>query len=202
MASESIADEVEGRMGYWLKAHSGSRNNCEIFSFTISFWFGNPSLSKDIKPADYLITHSFGRIVFYGLREDGFKKNVTLHYHEAIFFVKFPLILIMKISLVIYQTISSNLQVPNHKNLFTSKQTSAAHFLSHEIKPFPHAFNSIAGSCFQLSLFLDHAFDEKVVVYTFRSLNTIFQTFYTGSGASFDFYQSSRLRTFCQKYIS
>lgn len=99
------------------------------------------------------------------------KKNVTLYYHEAIFFVKFPLILRMKISLVIYQTISSNLQVPYHKNLFTSKQTSAAHFLSHEIKPSPHAFNSIAGSCFQLSLFLDHAFDEKVVVYTFRSLN-------------------------------
>lgn len=47
------------------------------------------------------------------------KKNVTLYYHEAIFFVKFPLILRMKISLVIYQTISSNLQVPNHKNLFT-----------------------------------------------------------------------------------
>ena len=121
---------------------------------------------------------------------------MTLYYHEAIFFVKFPLILRMKISLVIYQTISSNLQVPYNKNLFTSKQPSAAHFLSHEIKPFPHAFNSIAGSCFQLSLFLDHAFDEKVVVYTFRSLNTIFQTFYTGSGASFDFYQSSRLRTF------
>ena len=115
------------------------------------------------------------------------KKNVTLYYHEAIFFVKFPLILRLKISLVIYQTISSNLQVPYHKNLFTSKQTSAAHFLSHEIKPFPHAFNSIAGSCFQLSLFLDHTFDEKVVVYTFRSLKTIFQTFYTGSGASFDF---------------
>ena len=130
------------------------------------------------------------------------KKNVTLYYHEAIFFVKFPLILRLKISLVIYQTISSNLQVPYHKNLFTSKQTSAAHFLSHEIKPFPHAFNSIAGSCFQLSLLLDHAFDEKVDVFRFRSLNTIFQTFYTGSGASFDFYQSSRLRTFCQKYNS
>ena len=28
MASESIAHEAEGRMGYWLRAHSGSRNNC------------------------------------------------------------------------------------------------------------------------------------------------------------------------------
>ena len=27
MASESIAHEAEGRMGYWLRAHSSSRNN-------------------------------------------------------------------------------------------------------------------------------------------------------------------------------
>ena len=27
MASESIAHEAEGRMGHWLRAHSGSRNN-------------------------------------------------------------------------------------------------------------------------------------------------------------------------------
>ena len=27
MASESIAHEAEGRMDYWLRAHSGSRNN-------------------------------------------------------------------------------------------------------------------------------------------------------------------------------
>ena len=25
---ESIAHEAEGRMGYWLRAHEGSRNNC------------------------------------------------------------------------------------------------------------------------------------------------------------------------------
>ena len=28
MASESTAHEAEGRMGYWLTAHSGSGNNC------------------------------------------------------------------------------------------------------------------------------------------------------------------------------
>ena len=28
MASESIAHEAEGLMGYWLRAHSSSRNNC------------------------------------------------------------------------------------------------------------------------------------------------------------------------------
>ena len=28
MGSESIAHEAEGRMGYWLRGHSGSRNNC------------------------------------------------------------------------------------------------------------------------------------------------------------------------------
>ena len=28
MDSESIAPEAEGRMGYWLRGHSGSRNNC------------------------------------------------------------------------------------------------------------------------------------------------------------------------------
>ena len=28
MGSESIAHEAEGWMGYWLRAHSGSRNNC------------------------------------------------------------------------------------------------------------------------------------------------------------------------------
>ena len=28
IASESIAYEAEGRMGYWLRAHSRSRNNC------------------------------------------------------------------------------------------------------------------------------------------------------------------------------
>ena len=27
MGSESIAHEAEGRMGYWLRAHLGSRNN-------------------------------------------------------------------------------------------------------------------------------------------------------------------------------
>ena len=28
MGSESIANEAEGRMGYWLKLHEGERNNC------------------------------------------------------------------------------------------------------------------------------------------------------------------------------
>ena len=28
MASESIACEAEGRMGYWLRGHEGERNNC------------------------------------------------------------------------------------------------------------------------------------------------------------------------------
>ena len=28
MGYESIAHEAEGRIGYWLIAHSGSRNNC------------------------------------------------------------------------------------------------------------------------------------------------------------------------------
>ena len=27
MGSESIAHEAKGRMGYWLRAHSGERNN-------------------------------------------------------------------------------------------------------------------------------------------------------------------------------
>ena len=27
MGSESIVHEAEGRMGYWLRTHSGSRNN-------------------------------------------------------------------------------------------------------------------------------------------------------------------------------
>ena len=28
MFYESIAHEAEGRMGYWLRAHEGERNNC------------------------------------------------------------------------------------------------------------------------------------------------------------------------------
>ena len=28
MASESIAQEAEGRMGYWHRGHEGKRNNC------------------------------------------------------------------------------------------------------------------------------------------------------------------------------
>ena len=28
MGSESIAHEVEGRMGYWLRGYEGERNNC------------------------------------------------------------------------------------------------------------------------------------------------------------------------------
>ena len=28
MGSESIANEAEGRMGYWLRGHEGKRNNC------------------------------------------------------------------------------------------------------------------------------------------------------------------------------
>ena len=28
MGSESIVHEAEGRMGYWLRGHEGSRNNC------------------------------------------------------------------------------------------------------------------------------------------------------------------------------
>ena len=28
MGYESIALEAEGRMGYWLRAHEGERNNC------------------------------------------------------------------------------------------------------------------------------------------------------------------------------
>ena len=28
MGYESIADEAEGRMGYWLMAHERERNNC------------------------------------------------------------------------------------------------------------------------------------------------------------------------------
>ena len=27
-ASESIANEAEGRMGYWLRGHEGKKNNC------------------------------------------------------------------------------------------------------------------------------------------------------------------------------
>ena len=30
IASESIAHSALGLMGYWLRAHSGSRSNCEI----------------------------------------------------------------------------------------------------------------------------------------------------------------------------
>ena len=36
MASESIAHEAEVRMGYWLRAHSGSRNNLTPFPETVS----------------------------------------------------------------------------------------------------------------------------------------------------------------------
>ena len=28
MGSESIAHEAEGRMGYWIRGHQGTRNNC------------------------------------------------------------------------------------------------------------------------------------------------------------------------------
>ena len=28
MGYESIVHEAEGRMGYWLRAHEGERNNC------------------------------------------------------------------------------------------------------------------------------------------------------------------------------
>ena len=28
MASEAIAHEAEGRMGYWLRGHEGEKNNC------------------------------------------------------------------------------------------------------------------------------------------------------------------------------
>ena len=28
MGSKSIAQEAEGRMGYWLRGHEGERNNC------------------------------------------------------------------------------------------------------------------------------------------------------------------------------
>ena len=28
MGSESIAQEAEGRMGYWLRGHESERNNC------------------------------------------------------------------------------------------------------------------------------------------------------------------------------
>ena len=28
MGSESIANEAEGRMNYWLRGHGGDRNNC------------------------------------------------------------------------------------------------------------------------------------------------------------------------------
>ena len=28
MGYESIAHDAEGRMGYWLRAHEGERNNC------------------------------------------------------------------------------------------------------------------------------------------------------------------------------
>ena len=28
MGYESIADEAEGRMGYWLRGYEGERNNC------------------------------------------------------------------------------------------------------------------------------------------------------------------------------
>ena len=28
MGYESMAHEAEGRMGYWLRAHEGERNNC------------------------------------------------------------------------------------------------------------------------------------------------------------------------------
>ena len=34
MTSESTAHEAEGRMGYWLRAHSVSRNNCLLATDT------------------------------------------------------------------------------------------------------------------------------------------------------------------------
>ena len=37
MASESVAHSAFGLMGYWLRAHSGSRNNCQIFILEPTF---------------------------------------------------------------------------------------------------------------------------------------------------------------------
>ena len=33
MGYESVAHETEGRMGYWLRAHEGERNNCQIYQY-------------------------------------------------------------------------------------------------------------------------------------------------------------------------
>ena len=32
IGSESIAQEAEGRMGYWLRGHEGERSNCLVKS--------------------------------------------------------------------------------------------------------------------------------------------------------------------------
>ena len=37
MASKSIACSAFSLMGYWLRADSGSRNNCQIFAFSRTF---------------------------------------------------------------------------------------------------------------------------------------------------------------------
>ena len=41
MASESIAHSAFGIMGYWLRAHSGSRNNFNWYRGPVSDWFSS-----------------------------------------------------------------------------------------------------------------------------------------------------------------
>ena len=46
MGSESVAHEAEGRMGYWLRAHSGDENNC--FSKIQQVWSNISRIKKNI----------------------------------------------------------------------------------------------------------------------------------------------------------
>ena len=56
MASESIAHEAEGRMGYWLRAHSGSRNENSVSDY--SKW-RHPGNSEVKKQASERFIHFF-----------------------------------------------------------------------------------------------------------------------------------------------
>ena len=57
MGSDSIAHEAEGRMGYWLRAHEGERNNCFNKILLVSHKYQNKTT---LASKTRFSRHSFG----------------------------------------------------------------------------------------------------------------------------------------------
>ena len=89
MGSESIAHSAFGLMGYWIIAHLGSRNNCQISSFAYKFPAEDVSVSSNAKPLRACVKTSYSIAVMFFVNtffetKIGKRHNLISLYHSSL----------------------------------------------------------------------------------------------------------------------